>query len=172
MIKKRKKKDKLPVTAARVEINGVSPLSSSVSGDLKTIIREHMSIEGSIRGKETLEIEGSVKGNIELEKRNLTIGPKGRVKGKIHARNVCISGELKGNVKALEKVEVKREADFYGEIRAKCISVEDGAYFKGVIELAREPQRKSSDPEKPKKSASPRVGQEKGSPMTDANKET
>lgn len=155
MLKKSKKTkdDKMPIVAGSVEIKSVSPLSNPVSRDLKTIIGEHMSIEGSIRGEETVEIEGSVKGEIELEKRNLTIGSKGRVKGEIHARNVSISGELKGNVKALEKVEVKREADFYGEIKAKFISVEDGAYFKGVIELNREPQKKSSDTKKSKKPA-------------------
>ena len=156
MIKKSKKNkdDKMPEVVGSVEMKSVSPLSSPVSRDLKTIISEHMSIEGSIYGEETVEIEGSVKGEIELEKHNLTIGSKGRVKGKIHARNVSISGELKGNVKALEKVEVKREADFYGEIKAKCISVEDGAYFKGVIELNRELQIKSSDINKAEEPAS------------------
>jgi cytoskeletal protein CcmA (bactofilin family) len=152
---KKNKDDKMPEAAGSAEIKSVSPLPSPVPRDLKTIIGEHMFIEGSIRGEETVEIEGSVEGEIELEKRNLTIGSKGRVKGEIHARNVSISGELKGNVKALEKVEVKREADFYGEIKAKCISVEDGACFKGVIELNREPQIKSSDTEEPKEPAAP-----------------
>ena len=85
-----------------------------------------------------------MKGNIQLEKHNFRVGPKGQVEGEIAARNVSVSGEFKGNIKSHEKVELTREADFYGEIKAKSISVEDGAYIKGVIELDREPNRKSA----------------------------
>jgi len=127
-------------------------LSSSTAREEKTVIGEHISIEGSIAGQENLEMEGFIKGSIELEKHDFTIGLKGRVEGEIRARNVRISGEVKGNIKASEKVGVTREADFYGEIKAKSISVEDGAYFKGVIELEREPHRKATDTQKPKES--------------------
>jgi cytoskeletal protein CcmA (bactofilin family) len=129
--------------------------SKSSGREEKTVIGEHISIEGSISGQEDLEIEGSMKGNIELEKHNLKVGPNGQVDGEIAARNVSISGEFKGNIKSHEKVALTREADFYGEIKAKSISVEDGAYIKGVIELDREPNRKSS-------SASPASASGKG----------
>jgi cytoskeletal protein CcmA (bactofilin family) len=119
-------------------------ISSSSAREEKTVIGEHISIEGSIQGGENLEIQGSMKGTIELQKHNFRIGPNGHVDGEIAARNVSVSGEFKGNIKANEKVELTREADFYGEIKAKSISVEDGAYIKGVIELEREPNRKSS----------------------------
>jgi cytoskeletal protein CcmA (bactofilin family) len=92
------------------ESKGTSFLSRASGREEKTIIGEHISIEGSISGREDLEIAGS----------------------------------MKGNIKSHEKVELTREADFYGEIRANSISVEDGAYIKGVIELDREPNRKSS----------------------------
>jgi cytoskeletal protein CcmA (bactofilin family) len=117
--------------------------------DQKTIIGEHISIEGSIRGEEDLQIEGSMKGNIELEKHNFKVGSSGQMDGEISARNVSVSGEFKGNIKSHEKVELTREADFYGEIKAKSISVEDGAYIKGVIELDREPNRKPAGARKP-----------------------
>ena len=132
--------------------------SRSPAGDEKTIIGEHISIEGSIRAEEDLEIEGSMKGDIELKKHNFRVGPKGQVEGEITARNVIISGEFKGNIKSREKVEVTREADFYGEIKAKSISVEDGAYIKGVIELEREPNRKSAGAQKPNATAAPATG--------------
>ena len=130
--------------------------------DEKTIIGEHISIEGNIRAEEDLEIEGSMKGNIELEKHNFKVGPNGQVEGEISARNVIISGEFKGNIKSREKVEVTREADFYGEIKAKSISVEDGAYIKGVIELDREPNRKSAGAQKPNATAAPATGKAPG----------
>ena len=109
-----------------------------------TVIGEKISIEGNIRGDEHLVIEGSMKGNVEMEKHNFTVGSNGRVKGEIKALNVKISGQMIGNIKTQGKVEITREADFMGDIRAKGISIEDGAYFKGSIELAQEPHRKTT----------------------------
>ena len=125
------------------------PKPMSVSAGGKTIIGENISIEGSIRGKETLVIEGSVKGKIQLEKQHLIVGPKGQVEAEIHADNVTISGRLIGDIQASSKVEITKEADFNGEIKAKRISVEDGAYLKAVIELEREPEKKVAPTDKP-----------------------
>lgn len=147
-------------------------LSGSTAREEKTIIGEHISIEGSIRGEENLEIEGSMKGSIDLEKHNFRVGPNGQVEGEINARNVSVSGEFRGNIKSHEKVEVTREADFYGEIKAKSISIEDGAYIKGVIELDREPNRRSTSAQKPSATAAPETGKTPGAPSTGAKKET
>jgi cytoskeletal protein CcmA (bactofilin family) len=110
----------------------------------ETVIGEKISIEGDIRGEEHLVIEGSLKGNVEMEKNNFTIGSKGRVEGEINAQNVKVSGQMIGNIKTQGRVEITKEADFMGDIRAKNISVEDGAYFKGSIELDKEPHRKAT----------------------------
>ena len=156
-----------------MEIESLSPSKRPISENLTTVISENMSIEGDIRGAENLEIEGLVKGSIELEKCNLTIGLKGRVQGDIRARKVTISGELNGTVKALEEVKVKKAANFHGEIKAKRISVEDGAFFKGVIELDRKPQKKPAGPKKPEDTASSSEPKSyKDSPMPEDKKET
>ena len=126
------------------ESKSTSFLARTSAREEKTVIGEHITIEGSIRGSEDLEIAGSMKGNIDLKKHNFRVRPSGKMEGEIAARNVSVSGEFKGNIKSHEKVELTREADFFGEIRAKSISVEDGAYIKGMIELDREPNRKSS----------------------------
>lgn len=107
-----------------------------------TVIGEHLTIEGSIQGEENLVIDGAMKGNVELKNHDFIIGSKGRFEGEIEAKNVSISGDIKGNVKTPGRVQITGEADFIGEIKAQNISVEDGAYFKGVIELQREPNRK------------------------------
>ena len=121
----------------------------------KTIIGEKIAIDGAIRGREDLFIEGSVKGRIEVETHHLTVGPRGQVEAEIQAANVTISGRLVGNINATGKVEITKEADFNGEIKAKSISVEDGAYLKAVIELKREPDKKPVPVIKPEeKSAS------------------
>ena len=114
------------------------PRSQAASvGDGKNIIGEHISIDGTIRGRENLIIEGHMKGKVELEKHHLTIGSKGQVEAEIQADNVTVSGRLVGNIMASGKVEITKNADFTGEIKAKQISVEDGAYLKACIELER-----------------------------------
>ena len=146
-------------------------ISSASAREEKTVIGEHISIEGSIRGEENLEIEGSMKGNIELGKYNFRVGPNGQVEGEITAQNVSVSGEFKGNIKSHEKVEVTRQADFYGEIKAKSISIEDGAYIKGMIELDREPNRKSTGAQKPNATAAPEAGKAPGATSPGDKKE-
>jgi cytoskeletal protein CcmA (bactofilin family) len=126
----------------RKEETFIESTSSTVSPESNTIIGENISIEGSIQGKEDLVIEGSVKGNVELEGHRVTVGAKGQIEGEIHADNVTVKGRLTGNIKALGKVEITKEANFNGEIKAKNLSVEDGAYLKAVIEL--EPQKKTA----------------------------
>jgi len=126
-----------------------SPSVNPVSGQEKTVIGQNISVEGIIRGRENLVIEGSMKGSIELEKHQVTVGSKGKVEAEIHADNITISGRLVGNIKARGKVEITKEADFSGEIKAKRISVEDGAYLKAVIELERESDKKNTSSPKP-----------------------
>jgi cytoskeletal protein CcmA (bactofilin family) len=173
MLKRNKKieEEKSFPGAKMMEEKSPSPVSSSISGEERTIIGEHISIEGSIRGEENLVMDGSIKGKIELEKHQVTVGSKGRVDGEIRAQHVVVSGELRGNIVAQGKVEITAKADFYGEIRSKSISVEDGAYFKGMIELDREPHRKPAVSTKPldKKFSGP--GQESISPATGSKKE-
>ncbi len=107
-----------------------------------TTIGDLIFIEGTIRGEENLTLNGTMKGNIDMGKHNFTIGVKGRVEGEIHARDVNIDGQFKGTIRAQGKVAVTKAADFNGEIKAKSFSVEDGAYFKGAVELDREPHQK------------------------------
>ena len=153
MLKRSKKgeKSKTAVSAGKaVAGTGISKeekkllVSGPDSAAANTVIGEHITIEGSIRGEENLVIDGAMKGNVELKNHNFTIGSKGRFDGEIEAKNVSISGDIKGDVKTPGRVQITKEADFIGEIKAQNISVEDGAYFKGVIELQREPNRKKA----------------------------
>ena len=131
-----------------LELKTYSRDSNQEVSNEKTIIGKDISIEGDICGREHLVIDGSVKGNIEMEAHNFALGPNGRVEGEIHARNICISGQMIGNIKTPGKIEITKEADFRGDIRAKTISVENGAFFKGSVELIREPPQKTFSTEK------------------------
>ena len=145
----------------------LTPVPSPQTSTEKTVIGEKISIEGNIHGDEHLIIEGSMKGNIEMEKHNFAVGSKGRVEGEINAQSVRISGQMIGNVKTKGKVEITKEADFMGDIRAKSIAVEDGAYFKGSIELEREPHRKTASASE---SSSIKTSQPINDPKTPATK--
>ena len=173
--KTKKPENDTPFTAAEkeeIKPTPPSPRPPSTPSEEKTIIGEHIAIEGQIRSEEHLVIEGAMKGNVEMEKHNFTVGTSGRVEGEIRARNVSISGRLQGTINALGKVEVSKEADFFGAIKAKSISVEDGAYFKGSIELDREPHRKANFAAAPKGPSSSDAGQAAFAPLTDTKKES
>ena len=144
------------------------PAPSIESSSQSTTIGKNITIEGSIRGNENLVIDGSMKGNVEMAKHNFAVGSNGRVEGEINAQNVKISGQMIGNIKTQGKVKITREADFMGDIKAKGISIEDGAYFKGSIELAQEPHRKTPLAEKPAPTAAP---QSANKPKTQTSKE-
>jgi cytoskeletal protein CcmA (bactofilin family) len=146
MLKKGKKPgdDRGAALGGTTEQKTLTAIPSRETTAEKTVIGEKISIDGSIRGDEHLVIEGAMKGNIEMDKHDFAVGSKGRVEGEINAQSVRISGQMIGNIKTSGKVEITREADFMGDIRAKSISVEDGAYFKGSIELEREPHRKTA----------------------------
>jgi cytoskeletal protein CcmA (bactofilin family) len=174
--KSKKPEGDKPYTVAQKEVAKPAPSPpprpAPISSGQKTTIGEHISIEGQIKGEEHLVIEGALNGNVELEKHNFTVGLKGRVDGEIRAQNVSISGQLMGTINALGKVEVTKDADFLGEIKAKSISVEDGAYFKGSIELDREPHRKSDFAAAPKGPLSSDASRAVHSAPTDTQKES
>ena len=141
------------------------------TNEKKTTIGERITIEGSIRGEENLTVEGAMQGTIEMGKYNFSIGPNGRVDGEIHAQNVSINGQFKGTIKALGKVAVSKKADFNGEIKAKSFSVEDGAYFKGVVELDREPHKKTAAAPTPTGSSSTETAKQPVIPSADVKME-
>jgi len=126
----------------------IAPVSGMESLGGKTIIGESITMNGDIHGNEDLVIEGFVKGKIELKKHNLTVSSKGEVEGEILAENVTVNGRMTGNIRALGKVEIKKEAYFNGEIKTKEIIVEDGAYLKAGIGLEREPDKKANSTSK------------------------
>lgn len=146
MLNKRKEMENgnSPGSGTSFSERSLAPGSGLGSSEEKTVIGEQISIEGSICGKENLLIEGSMKGKIELEEHQVTVGSRGQVEAEIHAKDVTISGRMTGNIQALGKVQITKEAEFNGEVKAKRISVEDGAYIKAVIELERETKMPSS----------------------------
>jgi cytoskeletal protein CcmA (bactofilin family) len=92
-------------------------------------------IKGEITGNEDLQIDGSVEGLVSLEDRKLTIGASARVTADIIAREVAVYGNVKGNLRARDRIEIKKDGSVVGDLTTARIMIEDGAYFKGSIEI-------------------------------------
>ncbi len=92
-------------------------------------------VVGQIFTKEDLYVDGDVEGTIESQDNKVTIGPNGRVQAHIKARDVIILGQVQGNVETSDKVDIRKDAKLVGDITTSRISIEDGALFKGSIDI-------------------------------------
>ena len=109
-------------------------------------------IKGELSGSEDLYFDGEVEGSIDLGAHSLTIGPNGRIRASVRAKDIVVQGKVDGNLTAGERVELRRSALMVGDIITKRVVVEDGAFFKGQIDIQRE-----SAKETPKEAARPVV---------------
>ncbi|MDP9169130.1 MAG: polymer-forming cytoskeletal protein [Acidobacteriota bacterium] len=98
-------------------------------------IGKAVKVVGQIFTKEDLYVDGDVEGTIESQDNKVTIGPNGRVQASIRAREVVILGQVQGNVEATDKVDIRKDAKLVGDITTSRISIEDGALFKGSIDI-------------------------------------
>jgi cytoskeletal protein CcmA (bactofilin family) len=92
-------------------------------------------VKGEITGNEDLAIDGSVEGLVHLEDRKLTVGASARVTADVIAREVVVYGNVKGNLRARDRIEIKKDGSVVGDLTTARIMIEDGAYFKGSIEI-------------------------------------
>jgi cytoskeletal protein CcmA (bactofilin family) len=117
-------------------------------------IGKGVTITGQIYSKEDLIIDGEVEGTVEAHDHRLTIGPNGKVKAGIKARDVVVLGQVQGNVEAVDKMEIKKDAKLVGDIKTARISIEDGAVFKGSIDIVR-PEVKAAAKQAPQPAPAP-----------------
>ncbi len=96
-----------------------------------------LQVKGEITGTEDLQIDGAVEGRIHLDERKLTVGTTAKVTADIDARDVVVYGYLKGNVRAKGRIEIKKDGAIIGNLTTAQIMIEDGADFKGSIEIER-----------------------------------
>ena len=96
-----------------------------------------LEIKGKVSGEEDLQIDGKVEGPISLQGQKLIAGRSAQLHSEIAAREVIVYGKVQGNVRAQDRVEIKKDGSVLGDITTARISIEDGAYFKGRIEIER-----------------------------------
>lgn len=120
-----------PPAARPVEpVRSDAPRSVDVATIGKSVV-----VKGELSGSEDLYVDGEVEGSINLRGQSLTIGPNGRVRANIEARNVIVHGRVDGNIKASDRVDLRKSASLSGDISTARVAIEDGAYFKGSIDI-------------------------------------
>lgn len=107
----------------------------------QTILGQAVVVKGDLSGKEDLLIEGQCEGTLDFQDHCLTVGPQGQVKCEIHARQVVIHGTVNGKISAKDRVEIRKTGTVVGDIVSATVAIEDGAFFKGSIEIVREGSR-------------------------------
>ena len=109
-------------------------MNASQSGEFAHIGRS-VSIKGELSGSEDIYVDGQVEGSIQLAGNSVTIGPNGRVRASITAKSVTVGGTLDGNIQAAERTEMRKTAVVNGDVQTKRIAIEEGAFFKGKLEI-------------------------------------
>src|SRR6202046_5404723 len=115
-------------------IDSTYPATSSSSSGIARLGRT-LHVKGEITGNEDWHIDGTVEGLVQLEDRKLTVGASAKVTADIIARAVVVYGNVKGNLRARDRIEIKKDGSVVGDLTTARIMIEDGAYFKGSIEI-------------------------------------
>jgi cytoskeletal protein CcmA (bactofilin family) len=117
----------------------------AVTGEQATISKG-LVIKGDITGSESLFIDGKVEGSVSLPGNRVTIGRNGQVAANITAREIVVLGKVKGNVSASDRVDIRAEGSLNGDVAAARISIEDGAFFKGGIDIKKPDAKTAAAP--------------------------
>jgi len=114
------------------------------------VIGKSVVVKGQILSREDLTIEGEVEGTVEAQEHRLTVGQNGKVNASVKARELVVLGAIQGNVDITDKIDIRKEAKLVGDIKTARIVIEDGAFFKGNIDIVRpEPARQAAPAPKP-----------------------
>jgi cytoskeletal protein CcmA (bactofilin family) len=125
----------IPSRSAEPEIpRGVATIGKSVT------------IKGQIFAREDLFVDGEINGTLEAQEHRITVGPNGKVEAGIKAREIVILGTVHGDVEASERIDIRKDARLVGDIKTSRIVIEDGAFFKGSIDITKTEAPKAAPP--------------------------
>jgi cytoskeletal protein CcmA (bactofilin family) len=133
----------IPTPLQETRVAGVpsrSPVATQSTGPSAhslSCLGSTFKIRGEISGDEDLQIDGKFEGPVSLRNHRLTVGRSGQLKSEINAREVVVYGTAVGNIRVSDRVEIKKNGEVIGDITTARLSIEDGAYFKGSIEIER-----------------------------------
>ncbi len=112
-----------------------APRNASLNSQEQATIGKSLVIKGEVTGSESLYIDGRVEGSINLAGNRVTVGRNGVVSANINAREIVVIGKVRGNLTATDRVDIRNEGSLTGDVVAQRISIEDGAFFKGGIDI-------------------------------------
>lgn len=143
-----------PGMSAEPTPSGTSRNPAASNAEQATIGKS-LVIKGEVTGSEALYIDGRVEGSINLAGNRVTVGRNGVVAANINAREIVVLGKLRGNLMASDRVDIRSEGSLTGDVVAQRISIEDGAFFKGGIDIRKPGQKPNGDmkDEKPAETA-------------------
>ena len=128
--------------------------AAGLPGDQATIGKS-LVVKGEISGSESLYIDGKVEGSINLPGNRVTVGRNGQVAATIMAREIVVLGKIRGNCQASDRVDIRAEGSLTGDVIAARISIEDGAFFKGGIDIRKAGNDAKNAPAPPPPAATP-----------------
>ena len=137
----------LPAAAGNAAMS-TAPAPSHHAHDARgtAMIGKSVMIKGQIFSREDLTIDGEVEGSVELQEHRLTVGPNGKVQAGVKAREIVVLGAIHGNVEVTDRIDIRKDARLVGDIKTARIVIEDGAYFKGSIDITKSEVRQQPAP--------------------------
>jgi cytoskeletal protein CcmA (bactofilin family) len=135
-----------PTTATPSMEPAPAPRNAAVNTSEQATIGKSLVIKGEVTGSESLYIDGRVEGSINLPGNRVTVGRNGVVAANINAREVVVLGKVKGNLTASDRVDIRNEGSLTGDVVAQRVSIEDGAFFKGGIDIRKPGQKDQAEP--------------------------
>ena len=127
-----------PVSRQVVGTAGSAPADEAGSANANVVIGKSIVVKGELGGNEDLTVEGQVEGKIALKQHVLTVGVHGRIRAQVFAKEVVVLGEVVGNIEATEKVAICSEGTVEGDIKAPRVAIDEGAKFRGGIDMQQE----------------------------------
>jgi len=131
------------ITMANEPAAAPRPATATTTTADQATIGKSLVIKGEVTGSESLYIDGRVEGSISLAGNRVTIGRNGVVAANINAREIVVLGKVRGNLTASDRVDIRSDGSLTGDVVAARISIEDGAFFKGGIDI-RKPGQKAN----------------------------
>jgi cytoskeletal protein CcmA (bactofilin family) len=120
------------------------PRQAPAPAPTTTVFGKSMKIIGEVTSDEELYLDGDLDGKLNLRNR-LTVGPNSKVNANIKATEIIVFGTIKGNVESESRVSLRTGASIVGDIKTAGIVIEDGAYFKGGIDISKNGESKSGE---------------------------
>src|SRR5215475_2102682 len=137
--------ERTPMSTSQNTFSEPTPAAASRNAVLnnqeQATIGKSLIIKGEVTGSESLYIDGRVEGAINLPGNCVTVGRNGQVQANINAKEVVVLGKVKGNVTASDRVDIRNEGSLGGDVTCQRISIEDGAWFKGSIDIKKPGQK-------------------------------